>query len=459
VELGFETIGNATVIVHDRAPILATDPWLRGSAYFGSWGLGHAIPEQQLQAALACPYVWISHAHPDHLSAESLELLRASTLLLPDHVGGRVARDLRELGYQVRVLPDRTWVPLSERVRVFCIADYNQDGILLVDVGGTLVINLNDANDCGWGRVLRQEVARFAKSYLLCLSGYGDADMFNFHDEDGRRVPASVKASFGATIARRAESIGARFFVPFSSMHQYQRSDSVWANDWTTPIDAHRDGFASSTCEILPAYIRCDVLRDRIEQIRPVELPVVARHPSEFGDDWAERLEPAEAGELRAYFARFGHLRHAADFLRFRVGGEDHVLELSDGPYQKGLTFEVPRGSLMSAVRWRVFDDLLIGNFMKVTVHGDWPQGRPLYPDFTPFVAKYGDNGLAYTRDELRAYFAAYRRRAGFDYVRHALEAEAMHRFRQWVGPGTPLWSAARQTYWWLKAAPSSRSS
>jgi hypothetical protein len=459
VELGFETIGNATVIVHDRVPVLATDPWLRGAAYFGSWALGHAIPPQQLEAALACPYVWISHAHPDHLSAESLELLRRATVLLPDHVGGRVARDLTELGFKVRVLPDRTWVSLSERVRVFCIADYNQDGILLVDVGGTLIVNLNDANDCGWGRALRAEVARFPKSFLLCLSGYGDADMFNFHDEDGRRVPAAVKAPFGASIARRAESVGARFFAPFSSMHQYQRSDSVWANEFTTPIDSHREGFASDACEILPAYIRYDVLRDQVEEIRPVETPVVAVDPRDFGDDWSERLEPDEARKLREYFARFEHLKGALDFIRVRVGGAEHLIEMSRGPFRKGLTLDVPRGSLLTAVTYRVFDDLMIGNFMKVTLHGSWAEGRPLYPGFTPYVAKYGDNGLAYTRAELREYFAAYRQRAGFDYVRHCLEAEAMHRFRQWVGPGTPLWSAARRAYWWVKAAPGARAS
>jgi hypothetical protein len=30
--------------------------------------------------------------------------------------------------------------------------------------------------------------------------------------------------------------------------------------------------------------------------------------------------------------------------------------------------FEVPRKSLMDAVQWRIFDDLLIGNFMKTTL-------------------------------------------------------------------------------------------
>jgi hypothetical protein len=456
VDLGFETIGNATLVVHDQRPVLVTDPWLFGAAYFGSWTLGYEIPREQLESALACPYVWLSHAHPDHLSAESLERFRQATLLLPDHAGGRVARELGALGYQVRVLPDRSWVSLSDRVRVFCIADYNQDGVLLIDVGGTLIVNLNDANDCGWGRALRAEVAKFPKSYLVCLSGFGDADMINFHDEDGRRIapPASAKAPFGASIARRAESVGARFFVPFSSMHHYQREDSVWANEFTTPVAAHAVGFASQSCEILPAYLRVDCARDQVEELRCPPLPVTPVAPTGFGDDWSETLDPSEVAQVRAYFQPFSHLAEVMDFVRVRVGGREHLVELKPGPFRKGITFDVPRGSLLSAIRYRVWDDLMIGNFMKVTLHGPWRAQQPLYPDITPYLAKYGDNGGAYARGELRSYFAEYRKRAGFDYVRHCFELEAMHRFRRVVGPGTPLWSAARRAYWWLKSAP-----
>ena len=36
MDLGFETIGNACLIAHDRGPVVATDPWLSGTAYFGS---------------------------------------------------------------------------------------------------------------------------------------------------------------------------------------------------------------------------------------------------------------------------------------------------------------------------------------------------------------------------------------------------------------------------------------
>jgi hypothetical protein len=32
-----------------------------------------------------------------------------------------------------------------------------------------------------------------------------------------------------------------------------------------------------------------------------------------------------------------------------------------------------------------------------------------LYPDFTPYISKYGDNGLARTEEELKKYFDYYR--------------------------------------------------
>jgi L-ascorbate metabolism protein UlaG (beta-lactamase superfamily) len=91
MNLGFETIGNATLIAHDAGPVLVTDPWIVGSAYFGSWTRSHEIPEEQMLAIRSCWYVWLSHGHPDHLGAESLALLRDKEILLPDHVGGASA--------------------------------------------------------------------------------------------------------------------------------------------------------------------------------------------------------------------------------------------------------------------------------------------------------------------------------------------------------------------------------
>src|SRR5215813_12964495 len=189
MDVGFETIGNATFIFHDGTPLLVTDPWVTGSAYFGSWTFSHEIPEAQREAIGRAPYAWVSHGHPDHLNGDSLAQLQGKTLLLADHVGGRVRDELTAQGFSVRVLPDREWVQLSPRVHVLTIADYNQDSILLVNVNGRLVLDLNDAGDRGWGSFVRREVKKFKTTFLGALTGYGDADMLNFQTEDGARIP------------------------------------------------------------------------------------------------------------------------------------------------------------------------------------------------------------------------------------------------------------------------------
>jgi hypothetical protein len=405
MDLGFETIGNACLICHDGGPVLATDPWIRGPAYFGSWTTSHEIPSEQRAHVQACKYLWISHGHPDHLSQESLAELKDKEILLPDHfglTGGRIARELRSMGYRVRVLADGAWTPLSPRMRVLSLVDYNQDAALLVDLGGRLIVNTNDVNDNGEaaGSFVRRIATGYAESYLLALTGYGDADMLNFFDETGRRVPppALERKPFLDGLEGILHSLGIRSYVPFSSQHRYQRTDSAWANACTTPPEVYRARFRSSAKVMLPIFCRFDFLRDDVRSIDPPPRPERLFPPADFGDDWSDELDPGDVARIRAYFARFEHLRTFLGTLNFRVGGKDNPIPI-EPRHPLGITFETPRASLMTVIEHEIFDDLMIGNFTKTTLHGPWPRAgtAALYPDFIPFVTKFGDNGGAHS--------------------------------------------------------------
>jgi len=419
MDLGFETIGNAIVICHDGGPVLATDPWIEGTAYFGSWTLSHEIPAEQREHILASRYLWISHGHPDHLSPLSLQRLREKEILLPDHRGGRIARDLVSQGFRVRTLRSGKWVQLSERMRIMSIADVFQDALLLIDLGGKLLVNGNDCGDHGVGDFLRATAARYETSFLMCLTGYGDADMINFFDEDGKRVPppAEHRHPLGPGIAGLLRTYGIGHFAPFSTMHKYQRTDSAWANAHTTPIDAHGKGFDLEGASILPAFVSYDLVHGAATPIDPPRTSDDLHDPSEFGDDWSQELEPGDRDVLASYLSRFSHLKSFLGFVNFRVGGKDNFVDIERERFDRGVTFEVPRNSLMTAVLNDVFDDVLIGNFARTTLHGDWGKegNAALYPDFCPFVTKYGDNGGAYSPRELRDYFAEYVRRGFFE--------------------------------------------
>jgi hypothetical protein len=461
MELGFDTIGNATLIAYDGGPVLVTDPWIEGTAYFGSWSHSHVILPGQHEAARSAQFVWFSHGHPDHLNPDSLGLFRDNQILLPDHVGGRIASQLRADGFNVQILRDNTWTRLSDRIRVLCIADYNQDAILLIDIGGCLVVDLNDAHDKGWGPLVKQVVRKYSRSFLLRLSGFGDADMINFVDEDGNRLPSIPQIrkdsgfAVGAAAARNAETFGVTHFVPFSSLHRYQRSDSVWANAYTTSLEDYARGFSSPRVTLLPAFIRYDCEKDDVEELSPPEVSHVTLEPGVFGDDWSEELERSDVEVLRRYFTSIHHMASHLDFVNLRVGGRDNVIDLGNSHVGRGVTFEVPRNSLMQAVKWEIFDDLLIGNFMTTCLHGKWPQSR-LYPDFTPYVTKYADNGLSRTEDELRRYFAEYRQRLGpFLYIRGLIEQRTRQVIAARFTVESPPFRLARRAYHRLNRASS----
>ena len=407
--LGFETIGNATIIAHDGEPLLATDPWILGEPYFGSWGMSHVIPSAQLDHIRRCTFVWFSHGHPDHLNADSLDALTDKIILLPDHVGGRIEAALREAGLNVRVLRTKAWTELSPRVKVMCLPDYNQDATLLIAMGRDIVIDLNDGSARGYKRFIAHVASGHRRRYALALRNYGDADMMNLWDETGRFIvpPAAQKPSIGKAYEELVQQYEATHVIPFSCFHRYQRADSVWAARYATPLEAHREGFTTRRAELLPAFVHVDLERDVVTELNPAPAPSVVKEPREFGDDWSEPLEEDERRLCEAYFRRKEHVARTVGFINLRIGGKETRIVLDAGN-RRGVTFECPRRSFVDAVRWEIFDDLLIGNFMKTTLHGI----NGLYPDFTPYVAKYGDNGRAQSEAELAAYFDAYRARS-----------------------------------------------
>lgn len=452
MDLGFETCGNATLIVHDRgAPVLVTDPWVSGLQYFGSWSLPYRFRPEQTAAWPKVKWVWLSHGHPDHLNLESLQAFREATLLVPAHRGGRISRDLRAAGFQVLDLTDGRWYALSDRVRLFCFADWNQDATALIALGAECgILDLNDGLALGHRARLHEELKPFRRRFVLRLINYGDADMMNYFTEAGERVPppAARKKPLGLDYSALLKDWGGTHTAPFSCHHRYSRTDSSWAAAYATPLGDHAVGFNSARGEFIPGYFAYDALGDRITELPAEPLETGYHEPAEFGDDWSQPLEAADVSLLQGYFTRFEHLREKFEFINCRVGGHDHFVALH-GRRGVGITFEAPRASLLSAVRNEVFDDLLIANFMKTTLHGGL---RSLYPDFTPYVPKYGDNGRAFSTDELRSYFAAYQGAAGFEAWVDRLRVESARRIRTALAANPALYAAARGFYRRMRA-------
>jgi hypothetical protein len=285
--------------------------------------------------------------------------------------------------------------------------------------------------------------------WLLMLNGYGDADMINVYTEDGQwKIPrCTEKRPPGAATERHARLYGATYVLLFSSFHRYKREDSVWAQEYTTPLWAYADGFTAKDIEYLPAFIRYDVERQQVTRIDPPASEPIVLPPSAFGDNWNDQLTREDVAELEAYFLRKQLLRDHIGFLRLRVGGRDHEIVVNPSKPKIGITLEVPRTSLMTAVGYEVFDDLLIGNFMKTTIHGL----ESLNTGFSPIVPRYADNGRVNTRYQRARYMLDCVMRAPGDMLKYHFWEQSEALFRRLVDPDTAFFRTSKRVHHLVK--------
>jgi hypothetical protein len=98
----------------------------------------------------------------------------------------------------------------------------------------------------------------------------------------------------------------------------------------------------------------------------------------------------------------------------------------------------------MTCIDYDIFDDLLIGNYMKTTLHNV----PGLYPNFSPYVAKYGDNGGAKSKQELATYFGHYHMRDPVGRVIKRLSTASEQMLRKTLPAESAMFKLAKRTYY-----------
>jgi hypothetical protein len=373
---------------------------------------------------MTAEYLWISHGHPDHLHPDSLaQIPKDKIVLLPDHYHHEIREFIASMGFKVEVLPYRKWRQLSPRIRVMCLDNENQDGILIVEAGDSLVLDLNDSPLCGEQRFLRRLIGRYdrAKTYVAALCAI-DADMLNFVDSEGRRTvepPDQRKRGMIWATARRVEQLGAGSFVSTASQHLYVRADSVWANPYRVTWADIEKHWTRPHVRKLEPFVMVDLGTGAYHRKHPSQVSAMHQITDATGDDdWNETLSEDEWMQLAAFVGKYETVREHFDYLDFAVAGERRriwiVPDAKGKPAEKlrGIGFHVPRRSLMATVEYGYFDDILIGNFMKTELHN-----ATLYPHFTPLVGKLGGAAKVFTASERRKFNRRYFRRNPVGYV------------------------------------------
>lgn len=434
----FETLGNASVLfTRGGTPLLATDPWLVGTCYFGSWALDHPLTQEQIAAMVGAEYIWISHGHPDHLHDESLALLKPGTkILLPDHYCPEISVHLRERGFNVTILRYREWFEIAPGVRVLCIDNANQDAVLAVEADGALVLNINDSPLCGELRFLRSLVRSYPRdrTYLLALCSI-DADMFNIVDAAGSSLagpPDERKRGAIWGVARTADLLGVGSFCCSSSQHIYVCADSIWANPYRIGWQDMARHWSRQNIRLIEPFVTVDLATGTYVRNHPSQQSDESQiSAATADDDWDAKPTAEDWAKIEAFFRQFELVRKHIDFVEVEIGGDRRRIDLNAGvpaDRARGIVFMAPLASFMTTVTYGYMDDMLIGNFMRVRL-----VNITLYPRFTPLVAKVGGNAKVYTRAEYRRFRHHYWRRNPIGFSVYLWQIEWDHVVMPWL--------------------------
>ena len=429
--------GNATLIVEkNNKPIIATDPWLHFyTAYFGSWSTSYKIPSYQLSLLEKVPYIWISHSHPDHLNMQSLLKLkgREKKILLSDQHYNRIAYDLRDAGFEVIILPTKSYINLDEDINIACFPILNTvDSCLLVKIKNNLIINLNDTLCDPAKNFLKKEIKKSRNSLLLKLAGYGDADMINVFDDKNNFIEpiAASKPAPGLLLTSQAKKINCTHAMHFSSFHKYVRRDSIWANKYTTPRSDLKRGWDNKIGyfeEFSTILVNHDGFQ-KVSSSYPEKNDIDVLDPKKFGDDWDQELKKGEFNFIKEYLNNIEKISKNSFLIKVGSRIIESDISLSKKNRSQKFIFVAPRNSLIKAIKLNIFDDLLIGNFSRLIIPLNYSKN---YRNLLKIPSKYIDNIGIRNSQELKEFLWVYRNSYDSKYVR--IKSELMHKTRDLI--------------------------
>lgn len=265
---------SATVAIEANGVKILTDPWLVDGEYYGSWA--HYPPYEFDEAYFAdVDFIYISHIHPDHFSAKTLDLFdRSIPVLTHRYDSPFLTANIERLGFTVRELPHNERVELAKGVHINILAADNCnpelcasffgcglveaefgstqiDSLCVIDDGIHSVLNINDCPFALAKETIGQVRSQYETIDLL-LVGYGGAGPYPqcFDLDDATRDAAAdrKREQFLEQGVDFIELVEPRWYLPFAGTYSLSgRLASLHDHRGVPEIEDAIEWFRSST--------------------------------------------------------------------------------------------------------------------------------------------------------------------------------------------------------------------
>jgi UDP-MurNAc hydroxylase len=226
----FTVLGHACLAVEAGDLRIVVDPWLLGSCYWRSWWHYPAAPEVE-DEWWSPDVVVASHHHADHLHYPTMRRFdRSARVLIPRFGVDVMAPELRRLGFDdVTEVRHGGSVELAPGVRIASYQYGFDDSVVVLDVGGTVLVDCNDAKIRG--RALRQVVADFGRAeFAFKTHSYAQAFPLSYSADDPQDLDLVTDETFVADFVETAATLRPVHMVPFASDVAFLHPQSRHAN-------------------------------------------------------------------------------------------------------------------------------------------------------------------------------------------------------------------------------------
>jgi CMP-N-acetylneuraminate monooxygenase len=173
-DLSIELAAHSSLLIRRGSFTLMTDPWICGPAMLGAW-TQYPPPLAKIDD-LRPDAIWISHEHSDHFHEPTLKRFdRKTPIYFPDFPNERIPKRLAAMGFT-----DIHPMPFGERIDIapnFALTSYEpaslwNDAIVLIEIDGFRLLNLNDAGLNRRIATIAGPVDAVASAFTPGASGY-----------------------------------------------------------------------------------------------------------------------------------------------------------------------------------------------------------------------------------------------------------------------------------------------
>lgn len=223
--------GDFTIRLHSHACLefryndfsLLCDPWIIGSAFFGSWRhYPTPIIDKNNISHLAkrTNAIWISHEHSDHFHPATLQYFNKDiTVYVPAFPNGRLEKRLKDLGFSnVIVTPFGKRLSITKDIFIttFEPASLWNDAQVLIEIGGFRILNINDAGINHQIHNIIKTVDCIASAFSPGASGY-PATWEHLSNQAKINIYEKSRLATLEMLKEACKMYSAKYFMPFAS--------------------------------------------------------------------------------------------------------------------------------------------------------------------------------------------------------------------------------------------------